>query len=94
MKTQAALLALLATLLFNGTVYPSTAIVRVVNRTEDKVVVENANGFEYEFDGAEDILVGDVMSLVMFNNSTPQDVKDDVVLFARYSGYVSKDFAE
>ena len=85
-------LAAVITLLSQGIIYPATAVVTYVDYTTDTVVVTNSTGFNYTFEGVEDLEVGDVMSLVMYANGTPWSIVDDQVVSARYAGFVAKDF--
>jgi hypothetical protein len=52
----------------------------------DTVTLETATGHVYEMKGAEDYQTGDLISLLMFSNGT-EDVRDDIIITARYSGY-------
>ena len=83
-------LAAVVALLLNGVIYPTTAVVTDINYDTDIVTVINATGFVYTFEGVEDLIEGDVMSLIMFNNGT-QTIGDDEVVSARYSGFISDD---
>ena len=67
--------------------YPLSARVVEIDRTADLVTVETAVGMLYEFYGTEDYCTGDLISLLMHDNSTPDDVTDDMILDARFSGY-------
>lgn len=80
-------LALVLQLVSVGLVYPAT--MQVTDISGDVVTVENATGFVYQFDGAEDYCKGDLVSLVMWSNGT-QVITDDIILAARYSGYYFK----
>ena len=66
--------------------YPATMTVTSVQN--DVVTMETSTGHIYEMDGAEDWMPGDVASLIMSDNGTPEDVTDDVIMSARYSGYI------
>lgn len=84
-------LAAVIALLANGVIYPSTMIVTHVDCFTDSVVVENSTGFVYSYFGVEDIIPGDVVSVVMYNNGTPWTIEDDQVISARYSGFIKED---
>lgn len=90
-RKRIAILATTLTLLANGVIHPATAIVTQVDYETDIVTVQNATGFTYEFEGVEDLVVGDVMSLLMYNNGTGDTIADDIVISARYSGFVADD---
>ena len=85
-------LAAVIALLSQGIIYPATAVITYVDYTTDTVVVTNATGYNYTFEGIEDLEVGDVMSLVMYSNGTPWFIPDDQVVSARYAGFVAEEF--
>ena len=66
-------------------IYPASMVVTDVRG--DVVTMETATGHIYEMDGAEDWSPGDLAALIMWNNGTPDDVTDDVIISARYSGF-------
>lgn len=70
--------------------YPSTLIVTNViegGRYEDDVITaETPTGISYTFEG-DDLEVGDLVSVIMSDNSTPHDIKDDRIIAARYAGF-------
>ena len=84
-KTIAALLTA-ASLAGAGTIYPTTMIITDTNETQDLVTMSTASGLEYQFEGIEDYYPGDLVSCIMFDNFTPDDVRDDIILAHRYSG--------
>lgn len=84
-------LAAIVTLLANGVIYPSTMVITHVDYFTDTVIVETSVGFRYDFQGVEDLIPGDVVSVVMYNNGTPWTIEDDQVVSARYSGFVKED---
>ena len=86
-----ALLGTVMVLLAHGVIYPATAVITSVDYETDVVTVQRSTGFVYTFEGVEDLTVGDVMSLLMYSNGTPDTIADDVVISARYSGFVSSD---
>lgn len=67
--------------------YPRTAIVTEINYNTDKVTVKCANGNPYYFYGTEDYEVGDIVSLIVKQNST-EIVTDDTVVSQRYDGFI------
>ena len=71
------------------TTYPHTAQVVYLNYQSDTVTVKTAAGLFYTFDGTEDYMMGDLVSLIMDSNGTPHNVTDDLIVDARYSGYSS-----
>ena len=66
--------------------YAHTAVIVEFNYDEDVVVVEDAVGFLWEFEGIEDYFVGDVVSMLMWDNGT-ESIFDDVILDVVYSGF-------
>lgn len=69
-------------------VYPETAIIAEVNRSEDKVTAEDFNGNQWEFYGAEDWMVGDICSMIMDGKGT-DSIYDDEIIAVKYSGYLA-----
>lgn len=67
-------------------VYPETAVVVVLDEEEDIVTVQSAGGIRWNFAGCSDYDPGDVVSLLMEENETPE-ITDDRVLQSRYAGY-------
>lgn len=65
--------------------YAQTAIVTDVDHDLNIVMTATMNGNAWSFYGAEDWLEGDICSLLMYDNSTPE-IYDDVIVGARYSG--------
>lgn len=65
--------------------YPMSGWVTEIDRGSDTVVFEETNGNIWEFRGAEDYEVGDLISCIMSDNGT-SDVRDDVVLKVRFCG--------
>ena len=82
-KVLAALMAATA-IISSGFLYPTTMVITEIEN--DVVTLETATGFVYQFEGAEDYAVKDMVSLIMFTNGTPE-IMDDVILSARYSGF-------
>ena len=70
-------------------VYPRTAIVSSIEN--DAVVVTDSVGFDWVFSGSEDYMIGDVVSLVMDDNRTPDSILDDKIVDVLYSGFTAKD---
>ena len=66
---------------------PVTARITDLNRTTDIVTIEMANGHLFTFEGCEDYLVGDYVSAILWNNGTPNDCRDDIIVSVHYSGY-------
>ncbi len=66
--------------------YPVTAMVTQVEDNLITVACQNGNIFKFD-NTREDWFVGDICSMIMNNNGT-ENVKDDIVVDTRYSGYV------
>lgn len=64
-------------------------IVIEANQTTDVLVIEDACGFLWEYEGIEDITEGDVVVMTMYDNSTPETIFDDVILSVEYSGFIA-----
>lgn len=70
--------------------YPLTAVVEEINGDVLTLVDGNGNGWEMTEDGFGWML-GDVASLLMYDNGT-ETVEDDIILDARFSGWVDDRF--
>lgn len=69
------------------TYYPTTTVVTEVNT--ETVKVKTFSGIEYTMPNEEeDWFEGDIASLIMEENGTPNDITDDTVVVARYSGWI------
>lgn len=84
MKKVLAALMLATSIIASGFLYPTTMVITSIE--DDVVTLETATGFVYQFVGAEDYAVKDMVSLIMFTNGTPE-IMDDMILAARYSGF-------
>ena len=65
--------------------YPKTAKVYAIDRDSDIVTVIDSVGFLWEFYGVEDWEIGDLVSLLMFDNGT-ESIFDDEIIKAYYCG--------
>lgn len=70
--------------------YPAAGVVTgVVDGgpvADDIVVITTAAGHAY-IARADDLAVCDIVAMTMDDNGTPDDVRDDVVMDIRYSGF-------
>ena len=82
-KIIALIIALLAALGLS----PLTARVTDLDRTTDIVTIETATGIRFAFYGCEDYCVGDYVSAILYDNGTPHDCRDDIIVSVHYSGY-------
>ena len=87
MKKLLIALGIAAALIYGETLYPQALEVVDVNDESDVLTLENWCGFRYQMRGAEDYNVGEIVSAIMFNAGTPDDIRDDLIMSARYSGY-------
>ena len=67
-------------------IYPKTAKVIEVNYADDLVTIETCTGITYTFEGCEDWVEGDGVSLIMEDNGT-ESILDDCILMAEYTGW-------
>lgn len=72
---------------YQGLYARSTVVVKL-DYENDVVVVEDFNGNLWEFTGCEDWIVGDICSMVMYDNDTPQTIYDDEIVDVRYDGWI------
>lgn len=69
------------------TIYPKTFVVSACDLDNDKVFLVDCAGNEWAISGIEDWIEGDVASVIMSDNGTPE-IYDDEILEIRYSGYL------
>ena len=63
--------------------YAKTAIVTEIDRKNDLVTVCDGVGYEWQFYGCEDWMVGDYCSMVMYDNNTAL-IFDDIIIDIKY----------
>lgn len=68
------------------TTYAMTCEVIELDHENDLVILVDANGFEWAWEGVEDWQIGDCASLVMDNNGTAE-IFDDVILSMNYNAW-------
>ena len=92
MKIFAILMALLTTLsntpVQNVEIYAKTTVVVNVDYENDLVIVSDMMKREWAFYGTEDWIEGDIASLLMSDNGTPENCYDDIIIDARYDGWI------
>ena len=76
----------MVTLTASAEIYPKTAKVIEVNYDEDLVTIETCTGITYTFEGCEDWVEGDGVSLIMEDNET-ESILDDCILMVEYTGW-------
>ena len=64
-----------------SSLYSQTAVVVNLNYSIDLVTVQTAGGILYDYS------VNDFVSLMMWDNGTPNAIHDDAVIDAHYAGY-------
>lgn len=64
--------------------YP--AVMEVVSIENDLVTVQTSTGIVYQFEGAQDLAVGDLVGLIMDSEGT-EKILDDSIVKVRYGGY-------
>lgn len=67
--------------------YPTCGIIVENDERSETVTVEDFNGNHWQFNGVEDWLVGDIVSMIMSDNGTPDSIYDDEIVMVKYSGY-------
>ena len=70
----------------NAEIYPDTFLITNLNYTTDIITLESANGFIWEYEGIEDLFIGDMASVLMDDNNT-ENITDDIILKLTYSGW-------
>lgn len=70
-----------------GGMYPRGAVITALDYETDTVTVNDGAGFEWQFEGCEDWSVGDLVSMMMYDNGTPKSIFDDVIVLAFWSGW-------
>lgn len=70
--------------------YPLSSIVKSIHN--DKITVETINGMLWTFidDKSEDWYVNDICALLIDDNGTPDYIYDDIIVKARYSGFIKE----
>lgn len=67
--------------------YPLSTVVTEIDRSIDKVICTDYNGYEWSFYGCEDWQENDICTLLMDSRKT-EKIYDDVIVQTRYSGSV------
>lgn len=70
----------------NAEIYPNIFIITDLNYNTDTVILEDANGFIWEYKGIEDLFIGDIVSVLMDDRNT-KNITDDIILKLVYSGW-------
>lgn len=68
--------------------YPRTAVVTDLDYDNDLVIITDLAGLDWVMEGIEDWQVGDLVSLLMYDNNTPDTIFDDEIVMAYYGGWI------
>lgn len=77
----------LMTVLTLSNTYPRAMEIVEIDRKTDVAVCVDAVGMEWEFDGPEDLEVGDIVICTMYDKGTKNTIVDDEIVDVRWSGY-------
>lgn len=67
--------------------YPRTTIVTELDYEHDMVIMVDGAGELWSMKGINDWELGDIVSLLMYNNGTPKTIYDDTIALAYFSGF-------
>lgn len=71
--------------------YPRAGFITGVTYAENelcKYTIQDAAGLTWStIESWDDMSVGDGVSMIMYNNGTPENIYDDVIISAKYSGF-------
>lgn len=70
--------------------YPRTAVVINIDEDNDIVTCRDFAGIEWRFDFVNDWQENDIVSLMMYDNGTPNTIYDDQIRLAYYGGLIEK----
>lgn len=70
--------------------YPRAMEIVEIDRKADIAVCVDAVGMEWEFDGPEDLEVGDIVICTMYDKGTKNTIVDDEIVDVRWSGYYTE----
>lgn len=90
MKAKLAKFGVISLMLLHLTqiLYPSFGTVTRVDKKSNTLYIRDMYGYTRKFDrnGCEDIFKGDNVALLVYNNYTEHNLKDDQILKIRYVG--------
>lgn len=66
-----------------NTLYPRAGFIRAVEYDTDLLYIEDVAGLVWIYEGVEDLSCGDHVAMLMFNNISPNYIRDDVILAIR-----------
>ena len=70
--------------------YPRLAIFTKLDYELDIVTVTDAAGFDWQFDCCDDWVMGDYVTMMMYDSETPYEIEDDVIVLAFWGGWTAK----
>lgn len=88
-KLLLAAVGIMSTMVSTAHIYPLYSVVTEVDKENDIVTVTDFNGNDWQFSGCEDWECGNIASLIMHDNGTP-DIYDDIIIKAEYNGWVER----
>ena len=73
--------------------YPDCGLIIDIDEECNLVTYQTQNGNIFCFTGIEDFFVGDLVATIMNDSGTPE-VKDDIVVSARYVGWIDEAYID
>ena len=70
-------------------VYPLSGIVTKIDQQKNCVIVTDATGNKWEFNGVEDWQEGDIAAMIMDDNNT-EEIYDDKIIDIHYIGWIEQ----
>lgn len=67
--------------------YPTAGVIVDLDEKNDLVTFSTGSGLLYSFYGIEDYDNGDIVSVIMSDNATPDSALDDKIVDVRYAGW-------
>lgn len=67
--------------------YAKSTVVSYVDYDSNTVYCIDYNGNYWSFYGCEDWCIGDICSMIMSDNNTPDNIYDDEIISCHYDGY-------
>lgn len=87
------ILSALLSIILSLNIYPTVLVVSDLDYENGICVFENSNGIQYRpVDSLECQEVGDVFGAIMWDNNTPADNTDDLIIFACPSKFQIENF--
>lgn len=80
--------AIIASIIISVSCYTTCGIVTSIDDENNIVEITDFNGEIWVYEGVEDYLIGDAVSMLMNNNGT-ENIYDDIIINIRYCGYIN-----